>query len=104
MPENLDRSSPVLPIFLPREVWDSVAPSLRNQRYELQRWLDRKVSASERSRHAVHRAIDDVTTLIDAIDDLDRISDDDDAEVAALGERAAQQYAGALEQLRLRGD
>jgi hypothetical protein len=56
-------------VTLPMGVWLGVEQALKNQRYELQRWLDRKVEAPEHVRAATQTALAEVTTAIDKIID-----------------------------------
>jgi hypothetical protein len=55
-------------IDLPDATWAAVAQSLRNQRYELQRYQHQKTNAPEDVREATRRAIGQLNTAIDAID------------------------------------
>ncbi len=66
-----DRISSVS-VTLPLGVWLGVENSLKNQRYELQRWLVQKTSAPQHTRQATAHAIEEITLAIDAI--VDRTS------------------------------
>jgi len=57
-----------VPVRLPLGTWLGVSTALRNQRYELQRFLAVKTSAPEHVREATRHALREVNAALDAIE------------------------------------
>jgi hypothetical protein len=58
-----------LAIELPFGTWLGVEAALKNQRYEMQRWVERKTEQSAHVRLAELHAIEEITRAIDKISD-----------------------------------
>ncbi len=69
--DRADRISSV-EVTLPLGVWLGVESALRNQRYEMQRWMERKTAESPHVRAAEQQSIEEITRAIDTI--VDRTS------------------------------
>ncbi len=66
--ERADRISAVT-VTLPLGTWVGVEAALKNQRYEMQRWVERKTEQSAHVRLAELHSIEEITRAIDAIAD-----------------------------------